>query len=188
MAISNKAVFECRPGVGSDLNSGGYVSTGGGTDWTQQNAAQVTFNGTSVTASNGGAGATITLSGYTVLSTDVGNTLRVASGTNFVAGLFQITSVNTGANTWTLDRNVTSGAGSALVGRMGGALATLQQFITDTDANTSVVGGYTCYIVGTHTISGLSSSQMATTPTAPDRTQPPSAWRADHRIHDQPRR
>jgi hypothetical protein len=152
LAVSNKAVFECRPATGNDLNSGGFVTTAGGTDWSQQAAAQVTFNGTSVTATTAGVGATITLSGYTVLTTDVGNLIRIASGTNYTAGLYQIISVSTGANTWTLDRNCTSGAGSALVGRMGGAIATLVQFFADVDANTGSVGGYICYIVGTLTI------------------------------------
>lgn len=152
MALSNKAIFECRPATGSDLNSGGYVTGGGGTDYTQQASPQTTFNGTSVTATTVGASATITITGYTVAAGDVGNLLRIASGTNYTAGLYQITSVNTGANTWTLDRNVSTGNGSALVGRMGGALATLVQFYADQDANTNVLGGYLCYMVGTLTI------------------------------------
>jgi hypothetical protein len=135
------------------------VTTAGGTDYSQQAAAHVTFNGTTVTASTLAASATITITGYTVATTDVGNLLRVASGTNFVnnTGPFQILSVNVGANTWTLDRNVTTGAGSGLVGRMGGALATLVQFFADVDANTGVLGGYITYIVGTYTVAAALS-------------------------------
>lgn len=152
MAVSNKAVFECRPATGNDLNGGGFIPGATGTDFSQQAAAQATFNGTTVTAVNGGTSATITLTGYTVSAADVGNLLRQASGTNVVAGLFQIISVNVGANTWTLDRNASSGAMVAMVGRMGGALATLVQFFTDADANTLVTGGYSCYVVGTMTV------------------------------------
>ena len=154
MAVSNKAVFECRPATGSDLNSGGFVITAGGTDYTLSGTPHVTFNGTTVTATTAAASATITITGYTVATTDVGNLLRVASGTNFVTttGPFQIISVNVGLNQWTLDRNITTGAGSALVGRMGGALATLVQFFADTDINTGVAGGYVCYITGTYTV------------------------------------
>lgn len=152
MAVSNKAVFECRPATGSDLNSGGFVTTAGGIDRSQSGSAQTTFNGSTVTATTSGTSTTILLSGYTVLTGDVGNLLRIASGTNFTPGLYQIVSVSTGANTWTLDRNTTSGVGAAMVGRMGGALATLVQFFADVDANTNVLGGYSCYVAGTITV------------------------------------
>ncbi len=152
MAVSNLAVFEVRPATGADLNSGGFVTTAGGTDYSQQTTAHVTFDGSTITATTSGTSATITITGYTVATTDKGNLLRIASGTNFTAGLYQITNVNVGANTWTLDRNCSAGAGSAMVGRMGGALATLVQFFADADANTLVPGGYIAWITGTYTV------------------------------------
>lgn len=100
--------------------------TSPGTDWSQQTGAEVTFNGTTVTATIAAAGATITLTGYTVLATDVGNVLNIVSGTgSWTAGRYTITSVSTGSNTWTFAVNVAAGASSALVGYMGGALATI---------------------------------------------------------------
>lgn len=151
MAVSNKAVFELRPATGNDLNSGGFVITAGGTDYSQQTSPQVTFNGTTVTAATTGATAILVITGYVVATTDVGNLVRIASGTNFIAGLYQIVSINVGAVTWTLDRVCATGVGAAMVGRMGGALATLAQFFTDVAANTNP-GGYICYWTGTLTV------------------------------------
>lgn len=120
---------------GDDLNGGAFnqhrtnggvsAFAGLGTDRSLAATPFVTFDGSTITASNGGAGATITLSGYTVSTADLGNHLKIASGTNFVAGTYEIISVNVGSNTWTLDSNCTSGAGSGLVGRMGGGRATI---------------------------------------------------------------
>lgn len=150
MAMPNLMIGEVEPGTGADTNSGWYCTLKqdnstiltGGTDWTQQAAAQVTFNGSTVTATIAATGATITLTGYTVLSTDVANTLRIASGTgSWTTGLFQIISVSTGSNTWTLDRNVATGASSAMVGTMGGALATLKQAFADMAASIVVTSG-----------------------------------------------
>lgn len=144
MALPAAAILECRSG-GSNLNSGGFVPGGGGTDRTLSNSAFVTFDGVTITATTSGVTTTILITGYTVVSGDVDNYLRIASGTNFTAGLYRIVSVNTGANTWTLDRNATTGVGAAMVGRMGGAIASLAQAILD------VVGGNTCYFNGTFT-------------------------------------
>src|SRR5688572_13794136 len=111
--------------TGNDLNGGCFDSTvtAPGTNYARQTAAQVTFNGTSVTAT--GTTATLTLTGHTVLAADNGNCLQIASGTNYTAGTYVITSVDTGANTWTLNANPTTGSASALVGRMGGSVAAI---------------------------------------------------------------
>ena len=116
--------------TGNDANGGGFnpgtsFACSGGTDYSQQDSPQVTFDGATITASTGGSSATITITGYTVATTDKCNVLQIASGTNFLPEFYAINSVNTGANTWTLDRNVSSGAGSAMVGRMGGSLLTI---------------------------------------------------------------
>lgn len=149
MALPATVVWEVQTG-GNDLNGAGFDSAfvGTGTDWSQTTAVQVTFNGTTVTASNGGASATITVAGYTVASTDVGNVVNIASGTNFTAGYYAIASVNVGASTWTLDRACTTGAGSAMVGRMGGCALTIQQMV-----NVAIVTTNQIYVkAGTYTI------------------------------------
>lgn len=124
MALSAAQQWWVRPG-GNVLNGGGFDSTvtSPGTNYSDQDSAQVTFNGSTVTAVTSGTSATITITGYTVAAADVGNICRIASGTNFTAGYYCITSVNVGANSWTFDRNCTSGVGAAMVGRMGGAHA-----------------------------------------------------------------
>lgn len=149
MAMPNQMVAEVEPGAGADTNSGWWAplksdnsTVYAGTDRTQSTTAYVTFNGTTITATIAATGATITITGYTVQTVDVGNTLRIASGTgSWTTGLFQIQSVNTGSNTWTLDRNVATGASSALVGTMGGALATLKQAFADITASVAVTSG-----------------------------------------------
>lgn len=121
MAASAAVIYYILTG-GNDLNGGGYDASvaSPGTDYSQSTTPHTTFNGTTVTATTAGVGATVTITGYTVATTDNGNSVNIASGTNFTPGVYTITSVNTGASTWTLDRNCTTGAGSAMVGRMGG--------------------------------------------------------------------
>lgn len=122
-AIPAAMNWDVRTG-GSDLNGCGfYLVPGTGTNYAMQNAAQVTFNGGAVDMTTGGAGATATIVGHTVVAGDVNNTVKIASGTNITAGTYHIASVNTGANTWTFDRNFATGAASAVVGRMGGSCA-----------------------------------------------------------------
>lgn len=153
MAVNATAIWRVRPS-GSNTNGGGYDPgiASPGTDYSQQNAAQVTFNGTTITASNGAAGATITLAGYTVATTDVANAVCITGGTNFTTGFYFITSVNTGSNTWTLDRNCTTGAGAAMTGKMGGGFADPQVLLTGslvTGGGTGpVIAGNTVYVLG----------------------------------------
>jgi hypothetical protein len=125
MALDDDMVFEVRDG-GHDDNGAAFNSTATGTDRSQQTSPHVTFNGTTVTATTAGVSDTITITGYTVLDPgDIGNVLKTTGGTNFVADeRFEVRAVNTGANTWQLDRNITTGAGSGLTGRMGGCAAT----------------------------------------------------------------
>lgn len=82
----------------------------------------VSFNGTSVTASTSGASDTITITGHTVTSSDVGLTLRVTGGTNYTTGTYVVGSVSTSSNSWTLDRTCSTGNGSGLTGSAGGIL------------------------------------------------------------------
>jgi hypothetical protein len=125
MALPNALIGEVRASGHTD-NSGLFNPARGGTDRTQQNAAHVIFDGATITATTTGASAIITISGYTVSSADLGNVVRITGGTNFITsngGLYEITAVDTTNNRWTLDRNCTTGAGSGMTGRMGGASA-----------------------------------------------------------------
>jgi len=122
MAFSATVDIELRTG-GNDLNGGGFNTASGGTDRSQQDAAQVFIDGATITGVVQATTTDILLAGYTVLAGDVGNVLQVTGGTA-TAGFYQIVSVNTGTNTWTMDRAVGTAA-QTVVGRMGGGLATL---------------------------------------------------------------
>jgi hypothetical protein len=146
MAVNATAIWRVRPS-GNNANGGGYDPgiSSPGTDYSQQNSPQVTFNGSTVTAVTAGASATITITGYTVAATDVANALNITGGTNFTAGWYFIQSVNTGSNTWTLDRNVATGVGAAMTGRMGGGWA---DFFTNPASGGPLVPGNFVYILG----------------------------------------
>ncbi len=98
-----------------------------GVDYSQQNGAQVNIDNAAITATTTGANSntlTFTL-GYTPTAADVGNTFQPSAGTNINLGVYEITGFS--ATTWTLTgaQNLTTagGAGSAIVGKMGGAFA-----------------------------------------------------------------
>lgn len=146
MALRNTTIWEVRGTTGNDLNGGGFdTGTGGGTDYSQQNAAQLSLTDLAQTLSS--TTLTSTTGGFT--SEMVNNIIQITSGTNFVTGFYRITAF-TDTNTVTIDRTATSGGdGSAGVGRVGGALATIQ---TALDAMT--VADMQCYVRadGTYTI------------------------------------
>ena len=131
MALSATTVWEVQSG-GSDLNGGAFYPVAGGSDYSQVGATpHVAFDGTTIYWTAAGAGLTIKIYGYTVATTDKGNSLRVPApgDANQTAGVYCIASVVTGAEgtqSWTLvgAGNVSSGAVTAGTGRMGGSLAT----------------------------------------------------------------
>lgn len=119
MALVAGTIWEARASGASDNNGGGYVP-GAGTDFSQQNAAQLTLTDLATT------GVVTTLTSVTggFTSSMVNNLIHIVSGTNFTAGFYQITAF-TNANTVTLDRAPATGVGAGGTGSVGGALATL---------------------------------------------------------------
>lgn len=120
MALSVSLVWETRASGASDNNGGAYKAGAGTTDYSQQNAAQLTLTDLATT----GAVTTVTsvTGGFTAAM--VGNVIQIVSGTNFTAGFYEIiTRVDT--NTITVDRAPATGVGAAGTGSVGGALATL---------------------------------------------------------------
>ena len=139
MAISQKTAWECRASAaGNPNNGGGFDASFGGVDYTRRNTPQIVLNGSTIKFSASGATATVTVAGYTVSLNDRGNILIPTGGTNVVTTRpFQIISVNTAANTWTLDANVTTGATSNGAGNVGGALpspALFSKYMSDAAA------------------------------------------------------
>ncbi|HEX5500924.1 MAG TPA: hypothetical protein VFX03_16930, partial [Thermomicrobiales bacterium] len=104
-----------RPGVGSDANGGAFDPSiaGAGTDYSQQNAAQLSVadaveNGTTtITSATGGFSAAM-----------IGNSLFDGTARFFITAVAS-------ANSITVDR--ATGTGSGLAVKVGGALATLDE-------------------------------------------------------------
>jgi len=121
MAIHADFVFEVRT-TGDDTNGGGYKSSAGTTDYSQQDVAELSLTD----CATSGAGATTLTSvtgGFTAAM--VGNSINLSSGTNLTAGFYEITAF-TDANTVTLDRSPDDSVGgvSGATGKVGGCLGT----------------------------------------------------------------
>lgn len=144
MAIAATAVWEVRT-TGSNNNGGGYnpARSVNGVDRSQQDAEHVFIDGSTITATVHTTTTQITIVGYSVSNADLGNHLNITGGTA-TAGVYEITAVDTGNNRWTLDRSAGTST-QTVVGRMGGAFATLAQ------ANTASTNGNTIWITGTFT-------------------------------------
>lgn len=119
-AIGATAVWEVRAdAAGSNINGGFYTS--GGTDYSQQTAAQYALTG----VTSAGAGNTVLSASA---ATDmVGNGIKVVSGTNFTVSWFEITSVVAGVSitcsTNQAGASISTGVGATGVMNVGGAIS-----------------------------------------------------------------
>jgi hypothetical protein len=123
--------------AGSELNGGGFDSTisGAGTNYADQDSPQVSV--ADFAAGSGSTTLTSATAGFT--SQMVGNILRLASGTNALAGYYAITAF-TNSTTVTLDRTPTSGGAlSSGVGRIGGAHAFVTSYGNGGDATPPLI-------------------------------------------------
>ncbi len=124
-ALPSSTVFEVHQ-AGNDTNGGCFITGSSGTDFSQQNAAQVAYTDLvidPVTNTN------ITSVGNPFGATDVGNCIRITGGTGFTTGLYYVVSVTTLVAT--LDRAVGTTSSTGGTGNLGGALATLTQLVAD---------------------------------------------------------
>lgn len=140
MALSADVQWEIRANGNTD-NGGGFVTGASGVDYSQQDAAQYALTAVTTAAANA-----ILL--HASAATDmVGNIARVVSGTNFIAGYYEIISVSAGVSI-TLDRNCTTAAGASGVVNVGGA-GILEDKIIE-----AAVAGHRYWIKkdGTHTL------------------------------------
>lgn len=139
MALSSTGVLEVRvPGSGASDSNGGYFKTGAsGTDWSVYDTPQYSPSGTLTSA---GAGNVIL---YAAASSDmVGNGIQITGGTNFVAGLYEITAVSAGVSITVTGAaaNACTGVGASGSGNIGGAFATPE------GAAAFAIAGNTIYI------------------------------------------
>ncbi len=114
MALSSSTVWEVRI-TGSNTNGGGYSS--GGTDYSQQDSAQLSVTDAACT---GNTTVTSATGGFT--SAMIGNVMYLSSG----PGWYQITA-RTDTNTVTIDRNGPNASG--MTANVGGALASLTTLV-----------------------------------------------------------
>lgn len=151
MALSASTVWEVRT-TGNAANGGGYV--GGGTDYSQQDAAQLSL--TDLACLDTSTTLTSVTGGFTAAM--VGNIIYIASGTQFTVGYYEIkTYVDT--NTITLDstaavagQNATAGSG-----KVGGGLRYLTPGVP-------LVAGMKWWVQkGTYTQNGIDFTSTAGT-------------------------
>lgn len=156
MAINYNTVIEVnQKGFQYDENGGGFDSTiSGGVDRTYG-----TYGFPSNLAGGGNtcviSGTTATLTGYTVVTGDAGNIINIVAGTGLTVGRYEIMSVSTVANTWTLDRS--AGTGTVSTGFLGGPLATLGQAAALAalwQSNSLYCSGYETTTTSTANVSG----------------------------------
>ena len=143
MALSVSTLWEVETG-GVDTNGGGFVPGSGGTDYTQQAAAQITV-------ADAVANGTTTLTSATAAfaAGHVGNLIYLAGGSgSLTATRRQVASV-TNATTIVVDALVATGTGITL--NLGGALLTLGEL---SSATRGMVAGNRAYVKsGTYAIS-----------------------------------
>lgn len=153
--LSASVVWEARASGASDNNGGGFVAGASGTDYSQQNAAQLTLTDLATT----GVVTTLTsvTGGFTAQM--VGDIIHIVSGTNFTAGFYQIT-VFTNSNTVTLDRAPTTAAGVGGTGSVGGALATLGTL------SGAMVASNKAFVTGAFTSTTTTTFAQTVTPAA----------------------
>jgi len=137
MALQASTVWEVRS-AGNNNNGGGYTS--GGTDYSQQDAAQQSWTNLSI-------------SGSTLTDDDAGGNFTAAMVGNIInvltVGRFEITAYSDGDNV-TLDR--APGDGSGYTGYVGGAVADLEQI------DNVIVAGNTIHVkAGTYVAGGALS-------------------------------
>lgn len=121
MAISELVKFELRT-TGDNDNGGGFKTGASGTDYTLQDAAQLSL--TDLACAIASTTLTSATGGFTAAM--IGNLIHITNGTNFTNGFYEITAYSD-TNTVTIDRTACDGVGAASsgTGKVGGALAGL---------------------------------------------------------------
>ena len=153
MALSANTAWECRTG-GAETNGGGFVTGASGVDYSQQTTAQATLTTASVVNADT-TKITVSAGNYTVHANDVGNIFYLTGGTA-TTGRYQITAVDTGANTWTVDRSLGT-TGQTCPGKMGGAYHLPWVTIS------AAVAGNIMYVrEGTYTLTGTTAWSLPT--------------------------
>jgi hypothetical protein len=155
--VPNSAKLDHSPSALGNANLGTY-SLYPGVDYSQQAAAQLAINGSTVTATSSGSTVTFT-GGYTPSTSDYGNCVQFTNAGGGAAGVYYISGVS--SSTWTVTGANTLGTSTGLNGNEGGAmdvLATVSSYYaagnkiwhkntgSDTTAATFSTGANTGYL------------------------------------------
>lgn len=152
------------------------IGNGGGYDYTQQAAAQLSLTDLASTQASSWLTLTSATGGFTSLM--VGNVVRIASGTNFTADWYEITAYTNG-NTVTVDRACgATGDASAGSGKVGGAFL-LGGTLDDEFGDIFVAGHRICIMAGTYTPGEVHNWSGAGTDTTPINIEGYGTVRAD---------
>ena len=118
MALPATLQWDVRT-TGSDSNGGAFDPgvTSPGTDFSQQNSAQVAFTDLVIGATN----TQLTSAANPFTSASVGNTINITSGSGFRAGRYNVRSVSGAVAT--MDRAVGTAASTGGNGNLGGSMA-----------------------------------------------------------------
>ena len=135
MALQSSTVWEVRT-TGNDANGGGFAAGASGSDYSQQDAAQVVYTDLVI----GTTSTQITSAANPFTPAHVGNLLNVVGGTGFTPGRYQVSSVAGGVAT--MDRAVGTGGSTGGSGSLGGAMATIGGLAV------AMVGGNRAFIKG----------------------------------------
>lgn len=123
-AISSAMIFETST-AGSNNYPGCFKEGASGTDFTL-NAGSYTFTDLVI---DGTTNTKVTSASHNFVAADVGNCMRIRSGTGFTTGVFEIVSV--ASNAATLDRSAGTLSSTGGTYNVGGQLLTLAQLNTD---------------------------------------------------------
>ena len=133
---------------GDDTNGGGFAVGSGGIDFSQQNAAQVTYTDLVI---DGTTNTNCTSAAFPFTSISVGNIINITGGTGFTVQRVQIISVAGGVATCDKSLGTLSSTGGQ--GKLGGSLASPGQ------GSALMVAGNTLHIkAGTYTITSASTN------------------------------
>ena len=169
MTLGVNAVYEIRF-TGDDTQAGYFnpSQTSAGTDYSQQDAAQVSYTDLVVDHTTN---TKVTSAGNPFTSAHVGNGLRINSGTGWTTGLYEVVSVT--GSTATLDRSPAAVDSTDGTGKLGGAIATPGL------AFGSIIAGNTVwlkYSASTYNITSstanVSGGRLSTNVGGQSRTQP----------------
>lgn len=133
-ALSASIVWEVRL-TGASANGGGFKSGASGTDYSQQNAAQVAY--TDLVIGNPTT-TDLTSAANPFTAVAVGNIINITGGTGFTTGRYEVVSV--AGNVATMDRAVGTAGSTSGTGNLGGAV------VSPNNIASTVVAGNTIWI------------------------------------------